>query len=135
MYLAGEVSAMAELTVVRRFHVTPWRTLWDIYREGLKCSKSRGAKHTIWLCDETALLWALNHVADHHDVRFSELLLLLVHIPASFVIYVRPGIWRCVQDIPPNLISYCCPLPLIGPRLVEQLSLNQGVVKGAIYGN
>lgn len=81
------------------YHLTPYRNIRSILERGLLCKKSRSPIRRIWLCTSKRIGWALKHIAIHHGVDQSELVLCQVVAYRKNLIRVRHGIYASYEDL------------------------------------
>jgi len=63
---------------MKLYHVTPGRNMTRILHEGITPDKSTGRRKVVWLCTYRRLMWALAHIAEHHQVKIDDLVVFSV---------------------------------------------------------
>jgi len=91
---------------MRVFHVTHKRYLKSIRSEGLCPWKARGC-HRVWFAtNRDTVLWALDHVADHHGWKTEDMVVLALNVRRNLL---RRGwkegiLWSEYQTYPPERV-------------------------------
>lgn len=73
-----------------RYHWTPRHSLDSIRTHGLDPAYARGRLSVVWCCSEERVLWAVGHVARHHEVSPDDMILLRLTVDG---IPTRPSSW------------------------------------------
>lgn len=97
------------------YHATRARNLQSILRNGLLCSRSKGARKAVWLAPARLKSWACLHVADRHGGRIEDVIVLEVKVPRSWTKGHKGGLLYCERDIPTSRIG-----KIVGFRVVAQ---------------
>lgn len=84
----------------RFFHVTHSRRVSSILNLGLKTRYDRRNHGRIWVCTESRLGWACQHVCETHGWQHDDLSVLGVVVPLRDLIRRRRGIYYSTTDIP-----------------------------------
>ena len=82
-------------------HVTPRRNLPSIWRNGLLPHFARGVLPVVWFCTPSRKRWASQHVCDQNAT--SDIIVLRLQMPRSWLRRFRRGIWHCAQPDPVQL--------------------------------
>ena len=91
---------------MRLRHATPSVNLSGIRAHGLLTIMSRGVLPLVWLHSAGASRWAVPHVGRRHGVPFSDVSLLEVDVPRSWLRRTKRGLWTCDRDIPAERIVF-----------------------------
>ena len=87
------------------YHATPSANVASIRCSGLLVGKSYGRLSCVWAVRESALCWAIPHVADHQGVPVEDLAVVLFDPETQNLIRSgRPGVVRLRQDVPTTSI-------------------------------
>lgn len=83
-------------------HATPTRNLPNILRRGLKASRSKGAKATVWLVAPGMTGQAISHASKRQNVHATQVSVIEVNVPRSWLRKgKRKGLWHTGgRDIP-----------------------------------
>ncbi len=76
-------------------HVSVRRNLASIWKLGISPAFSQGARAECWFCSRSKRAWAIQHVAERHDVPLSEVVVFRVSVPRSRLVLRRRGVWTC----------------------------------------
>ena len=80
-------------------HATIRRNLPSIWKLGISPAFSQGARAECWFCTRSRRAWAVQHVADRHDVPLSEVVVFRVSVPRSRLVARRRGVWTCATVV------------------------------------
>ena len=83
-------------------HATAERRLASILRGGIDPAYSRGRILAGWLHAASSTSWAVLHVERRHQVRGSQVVVLEVDVPRSWLRRWGKGLWYCTRLIPPE---------------------------------
>jgi hypothetical protein len=84
-------------------HATPMGNLPSIKRRGLDPKQSRGHQEVVWLHRPSRTAWALLHTQQRHHT--SDVIVIDVNVPRSWVQRRRCGLWTCRRTIEPHRLS------------------------------
>lgn len=88
-----------------RYHWTPRSNLKSIAKLGLDPSRASGKLRVVWCCEWSRVLWAVGHVARHHESAPDDMVLLRIRIDK---VPTKASSWPCVtlltRRIPPSRI-------------------------------
>ena len=73
-------------------HATIRRNLPSIWKLGISPAFSQGARAECWFCTRSRRAWAVQHVADRHDVPLSEVVVFRVSVPRSRLVAPPRGV-------------------------------------------
>ena len=82
------------------YHVTPKRNRDRIEAVGLQVKRSQGALQVIWFCQQSAINWAIRHLAIHHGVDQVDMHIFQVILPRWLFTPRGRGCFLCHNDIP-----------------------------------
>lgn len=82
------------------YHITPRKNLLSILAAGLTPKAAKGRRKVVWFCSASKVVWALHHLAIHHDLDISELAVLCVEVFPGEVSRQRKGIYCSTVHIP-----------------------------------
>ncbi len=89
-------------------HVSPRRNLPSLYRNGVSPAFSRGARAECWYCSPSRRPWALEHVAERHNVALSDVVVLRVNVRRDLLTRRGRGVWTCPRVVR-NILSVSLP--------------------------
>ena len=84
------------------YHVTTTQSLPAIMRDGLLPSKSRRKTEAVWLAPPSRLPWALRHAYANGAQDPSQIVVIPVRIPRSWLKRFKGHLWMCFEVIPPE---------------------------------
>lgn len=73
-----------------RYHWTSTSNLKSIATSGLDPANARGTLRVVWCCEWERVLWAVGHVARHHETAPDEMVLLRIRIDG---LPTKPSSW------------------------------------------
>ncbi len=89
-------------------HVSIRRNLSSIWRLGISPAFAQGARAECWFCSRSKRAWAIQHVAERHDVPLSEVVVFRVNVPRSRLVSRRRGLWTC-DTVVKSILSVAVP--------------------------
>ncbi len=81
------------------FHATPRRNLASIYRLGVSPEFARCVRQECWFCTGALRAWAVEHVAERHNVPPSEIVLVRVSVRRDALTFRGKGKWTCRRAV------------------------------------
>ncbi len=96
-------------------HATPRRNVRSIFLSGLLPGMARGKLKAVWLHASSRTAWATAHVAGRHHVAESDVVIITVRVPRSWLRRNRRGVWYCSRPIFPQHIVSVGGLKLFSP--------------------
>jgi len=82
-------------------HATTRRSLRSILVDGrLRADKSKVSRRAVYLATPAQRLWAVDHVARRHGVKISDVVLIEVNVPRTWLRRHNRSLWYCMRDIP-----------------------------------
>lgn len=90
-----------------RYHWTPRSNLASIASHGLDPERASGKLRVVWSCEAERVLWAVGHVARHHECAPDDMVLLRIRVDG---VPTKPSSWPCVtlltKRVAPSRITY-----------------------------
>jgi len=86
-------------------HATLRQYLPRILAEGLDPASATGKQPLVWLHTPTRTPWAITHTIKRHRVAQSEVVILDVQVPRSWLRRAWRGLWTCSRVIPPERLG------------------------------
>jgi hypothetical protein len=83
-------------------HATLRQYLPRILAEGLDPACATGKQPLVWLHTPNRTQWAITHTMQRHRVARSEVVILDVQVPRSWLRRAWRGLWMCPRVIPPE---------------------------------
>jgi len=89
------------------YHVTHRKNLNAIRKEGLLVEKAKNQLWPmIWLCSQTRLAWAKQHVICRHGWKYKDIRTIKVDVNKYFIVRAGRGLYRSDIDIDSVKILY-----------------------------
>jgi hypothetical protein len=83
-------------------HATLRQHLPSVLAEGLDPARATGTQALVWLHTPSRTPWAITHTMQRHQVARSEIAVVEVHVPRSWLRRAWRGLWTCQRVIPPE---------------------------------
>ena len=88
-------------------HATLRQYLPRILAEGLDPTCATGKQPLVWLHTPSRTPWALTHTMQRHRVARSEVVVLDVQVPRSWLRRAWHGLWTCNRRLAPTRLRVC----------------------------
>ena len=98
-------------------HVTLRQYLPSILAQGLDPACATGKQPLVWLHTPHRTEWAVTHTMQRHRVTRSEMVVLDVQVPRSWLRRAWRGLWTCPRVIPPERLRVLVSDDSAVPRL------------------
>jgi len=103
---------------IQLYHVTLTINIQSIYTHGLLPDMATGKEKKVWLVTREALLWAIAHCANRHDVHISDLVVIPIYANIGWVFQTK---WQGVYSCPTLL--HANTHPRTASRFIDELGL------------
>lgn len=100
-------------------HATTRERLASIRSLGLLTAHSRGRLAAVWLHATNRTAWAMIHTVQRHDCQLTDVAVIEVDVPRSWVRRHSSGLWYCLRDIPPSRLGRAAMLAEVAASPVE----------------
>ena len=97
-------------------HATLRQYLPSILAEGLNPACATGTQALVWLHTPSRTPWAITHTMQRHHVARSEVVVVEVHVPRSWLRRAWRGLWTCPRVIPPERLGVLAAVDSAAPR-------------------